>query len=68
MDEAYIEKIPEAAIIECKRWLVREEGERERESEDVTDFGAADRAEEADERGGGALEEAWHALRDRLLP
>ena len=29
MDEAHIKKAPEAAIIEGKRWLVREEGGRE---------------------------------------
>ena len=45
------------------QWKERErERERERENEDVTDLGVANKAEVADERDGGALEEAWHVL------
>lgn len=51
------------------RAMVLQRREREKEGErDVENAGTADRPKEANKRGGGAAQEAWHALRDRVLP
>lgn len=62
--EKKIQKVPEWTNRDTAKKGVQGVGDGER---DVEDAGAADRAEEADERGGGASEKAWNALRDRLL-